>query len=316
MGNNLIYRLKYRYGKHLPLKVPVDVSLELAAACNQRCGYCYWADPKGVPFPKGFMSYDIAEKILNQAAGLGVNSVKMNWKGESTLNKNFSKITGLAKNLASGSTFIDRLTNSNFKFNNNRDDIFEGLCNQTKVKISFDSFVADVMEKQRAGSDHALALANIEKFYNHKDRIKTETKIVIQAVRTSLNKDEDILGEAKRRWPDATVSIRDMVTGRVDQDLSSLENKSRDFSNRKSCLQAHVRVIFSAEGKAFPCCPDLKHELCIGDIRNDSLYEIFNCEKIKSLRRDLKSKKAFESSPCKTCPSFESYKGFKIGFNS
>jgi MoaA/NifB/PqqE/SkfB family radical SAM enzyme len=191
--NHFKYRYKYNFAPKLGLKIPVDVSLELASACNQACSYCYHADKLNLPFTKGLMNRDLAISIIEQAEELGVHSLKFNYRGESTLNPHFNKITSYAKHLAHGSTFVDRLTNSNFKFKNDRDDIFEGLANQTKVKVSFDSFVANVMETQRAGSIHELALKNIDTFYNHPARVKSETKIVIQAVRTLLNKDEDVI---------------------------------------------------------------------------------------------------------------------------
>lgn len=262
------------------------------------------------------MQKDVAFKIIKESADLGVNSLKFNWRGESSLNPDFFEILAYAKSLARGSTFIERLSNSNFKFNNNRSDVFEGFSCQTKVKISFDSFDKEVFEVQRAGGKHELALKNIDTFYNHPSRIKSGTEIVIQAVRTQRNKDEDIYGNVKRRWPSASVSIRDVVSGRLEGDISDIEVKARDNSNRQSCLQAHVRLIFNHEGVASPCCPSIKEQLHVGDIRTHSLREIFNSQAANQIRRDLKSGKAFELDPCKTCSSFESYKGFKPSWGS
>lgn len=309
-----IYRFKYRHGKHIPLSSPVDVSLELSSTCNMACEYCYHADPEHLPFTKGIMSYAVAETIIKQAADLGVNSLKMNWKGESTINPEFYRITSLAKSLARGSTFIERLTNSNFKFRTVRDDIFDGLCNQTKVKVSYDSFSKQVFETQRAGGDHDLTTRNIDKFYNYPKRQNTE--LVIQAVRTKLNKDEDLEGSVKRRWPEATLSVRDMVAGRVDMDLSDFEHRRRDASQRQSCLQAHVRLIFNYKGEAYPCCPDIGEKLFLGDIRNNDLWDIFHSVNARRLRKSLKDKSAFSCGPCKGCSSFETFKGFKPTWNS
>lgn len=306
---HFVYRMKYTHGRSLPLSVPVDVSLELAGDCNQKCVYCYFADDANLPFDKGLMTKDTAFRIINQAAALGVNSLKMNWRGESTINPIFREVTAHAKSLAYGSTFLDRLTNSNFKFRTDREDIFEGLANQTKVKVSYDSFQKEVFETQRAGGDHGIATRNIEKFYNHPARIRSGTEMVIQAVRTRLNKDEDIAGEAKHRWPDATVSIRDMVSGRLAKDVSDMEVRARDVSNRQSCIQAHVRLLFNWRGFAHPCCPAIGEEIQYGNIRDTHMRDLFNSEVARQLRRDLKSGKAFESSPCKGCSSFESYKG-------
>lgn len=308
-----LYRVRYRYGRHLPLRVPVDVSLELASECNQRCSYCYHSNPDQLPFTKGVMSFETGMKIINQAADLGVSSIKMNFRGESTINPHFQKFTAAAKSLARGRTFIDRLTNSNFKFATSREDIFEGLCNQTKVKVSFDSFISEVFEAQRTGGIYSLAINNIDRFYHHEKR--RDTELVIQAVRTKLNKDEDIAGQVKRRWPEANVSVRDMVEGRVEKDLSKFKNKERS-KERKPCLQAFNRLIFDWQGIAQSCCPDIKSELKISSIHEMSLKDIFNHEKAKQLRRDLKSGVAFKNDPCKTCSSFESYAGYKPGWHA
>lgn len=309
-----LYRLKYRYAPHLKLNTPVDVSLELAASCQLACRYCYWDKPKELPFKPGIMKYKTAELIIADAAAIGVNSIKFNYRGEATLNPDFSNILLLAKIESSGSTFIDRILNSNFMFNSDREDIFHAMNSLTKVKVSFDSFIPEVMEHQRNKSIHSKIMKNIDIFYHHKDRNNTE--LVIQAVRTNLNKDEDIEQQAKLRWPEATVSIRDMVAGRVDKDLSELENKKRDDSERESCLQFHNRLIFDWQGNAQGCCPDTASKLQLGNIHDKSIYEIFNSDKAKGIRKALLNKKAFENDPCKTCSSHESYKNYKHPWGS
>lgn len=313
------YRFKYRYGKWLPLRVPVDVSLELSSACSMQCVYCYHAESNKdhLPFTTGVMKKEVAFKIIKEAAELGVNSLKFNWKGEGTMNPHYTEIVSYAKSLAHGSTFIDRLANSNFKIpRGKRDDVFKGLATLTKVKVSYDSFFKNVFETQRAGGDHDLTTENIDLFYNHPDRIKSETRLVIQAVRTNANKHEDIEGLTKARWPDAEISIRDMVEGRLEQDVSDMAVKARDTSNRQSCLQAHTRLIFNHKGHASPCCPDIEERLFMGDINTQSLYDIFNGVPAKELRRLLKNKVAFEMDPCKSCSSYETFKGFKPTWDS
>lgn len=314
--NYFKYRWKYNNSPLLNLKVPVDLSIELASFCNLRCEICYHHKQDELPFVKGYMDFSLAKSLIEQGAELGVHSIKMNGRGESSLHPRFKDVTALAKSFAKGSTYIDRLTNSNFKFTKNHEDIFEGLSNQTKVKASFDSFIPAVLEKQRLGTKFDHIVKNIDDFYNHPLRIKSGTEIVIQSVRTLLNKDEDIAGEVKKRWPSAQVSIRDFVGGRVDKDISGLENVKRDTNNRQECVQASARAIVHHDGKVAPCCPSYRGDLIIGDTNKDSLYSIFNSIIAKQLRQDLKTGKAFELDPCKTCSSHESYKGFKKVWNS
>jgi len=313
---SFIYRTKYRYARSLPLTVPVDIALELSSICNMRCAYCYHANQATLPFKKGLMTRETAFDIIQEAAELKVNSLKFNWKGESTLNKDFFAITDFAKSLAWGSTFIDRISNSNFYFPYNNTFILDSLLNQTKVKVSYDSFNRHVFEMQRANSNHKLITNNIDCFYNLLEKQGHKTKLVIQAVRTKLNKDEDIIELAKERWPKAIVSIRDMVEGRVDSDLNELTAKKRNYKERQACIQASARLVFNWEGTAFPCCPDVNEELALGNIHKKSLYDIFNSFKAKILRDELKSKAMFQSSPCKDCSSFETFKGYEAPFNS
>jgi radical SAM protein with 4Fe4S-binding SPASM domain len=115
---------------------------------------------------------------------------------------------------------------------------------------------------------------------------------------------------------EAGVSIRDMVSGRVDKDLSDLENRKRDLSERQSCIQAHARLIFDWEGNAYPCCVDIAQTLKLGSINENSIKEIFNSHEARKLRDALKTKAAFCSGTCKNCSSFESYKGYKAPWGS
>jgi len=254
------------------------------------------------------MSKDLAFKIIKESAEIGVHSLKFNFRGESTMNKHFKDITHYAKSLASGSTFIDRLTNSNFNFPYSRDDIFEGLCDQTKVKISFDSFIKEIFEKQRKGSKYESTIANITKFYNWPGR---KNEMVVQAVRTTLNRNEDLEKEIKSRWPEATASIRDCVEGRVNKDLKDTVVRTRDSDNRQSCIQVHARLMIGYDGKVQVCCPDIGSKLVIGDANKEHVKDIWQSKKAYDIRKSLKNKSAFELDPCKGCSSFESYKGFK-----
>ena len=309
-----LYRFKYLYAQHLNLEAPVDVSMELSSVCNMRCEYCYHANQETLPFRKGNMTLDTARLIIDDAAQNGVSSLKFNWKGEGTLNPYYPEI---AKYAYDQGCFVERIVNSNFKIPpNKRERIFEALSYMTKVKVSYDSFRPEVFNKQRAGGYHALTTENIDLFYTHAGRIQRGTELVIQAVRTRLNEDEDIVGEVKKRWPTATVSVRDMVGGRVDNDTSHLESRARGEERRQSCLQAHARIIFNHAGAAFPCCPDVKEELEIGHIWEQSLQSIFNSQKAQTLRSQLKDGSAFRMNPCKSCSSFETYEGYKKNWKS
>lgn len=254
------------------------------------------------------MTLDTARKILKEASDFGVSSVKFNWRGESHLNKDFFEITSYAKELG----FIDRISNSNFNFDTDSEYIFRAFCNQTTVKISFDSFNKDVFLAQRQGANFDRIFDNIDKFYHHPLR---KNKIIIQMVRTEANKNEDFKTLVNSLWPNAHLSIRDVVPNRVvgGSDYTKLDLASQ---KRVPCLQAYARLIFDHSGNATCCCPDIETQLNFGNIHNKTLKEIWNNKDLKQLQRALKNKAAFEFEPCKSCSSLESYENYKHNWNS
>jgi len=312
--NNFIYRFKYNYGRYLNLETPIDVTLELSSFCNAKCAYCYHADKK-IKFKKGHMPKQIALKILRQARELQVPSVKFNFKGESTLNPYYSEILLEAKKLSTDYIFQDRIVNSNFGFIKNKDEILNALTTVSKVKVSLDSLTKEVYEQQRPGILHEVVLKNIDDFYALKKHDKNNI-LIIQAVRTQLNKDEDLKTLIKSRWPKALISIRDMVGGRCESDLTNLEVKSREFKKRIPCKQAFARLIFDYEGNATMCCPDIENNLCLGNVNERHLYGLFNSDKAIKIRKDILNGLAFLYSPCNNCSSFESYGGYKGSWKS
>jgi len=288
--------------------------LELSSKCNQVCNYCYHSekDKSKLPFSLGYMNKDLAIEMIRQGALLNTRSIKFNFRGESTLHPHYKEILQYAKKKSGLFTYIDRIANTNFKIpKSRREDVFTALENLTKVKISFDSFNPEVFETQRAGGSFDLAFKNIDLFYKRIKDKGLNTKIVLQAVRTQLNKDEDFEGIAKSHWPDIEVSVRDMVEGRIERDLRKMAVKKRDVSLRKSCIQAHARLVILHNGLVQMCCPAIKEELIIGNAKRESLYNIWNSRKAKKIRESLIDKSAFKYNPCLTCSSFESYKGYK-----
>jgi radical SAM protein with 4Fe4S-binding SPASM domain len=309
---NLIYRFKYNNGQHLKLEVPVDITMELSSHCNLRCGYCYHADQEKLPFNKGFMNYDTAISIIDQAADLGVHSLKFNWRGESSLHPNFYKIVKRARDKG---TFTELLTNTNFNFKGKGFiKKLEAYSLMDKVKISIDSLNESVYETQRARGDFENIVHNIDDFFRLIENRNRKTKVVLQAVRTNLNRNENLRDDFLKRWPKAEVSIRECVDGRVDDNKFS--NNSRDNSERKPCKQAFARLIISHDGKVYPCCPAFDDnengQIYGGNVNKHSIYDIWNSYLFKKLRTDLKSLRAFKNRPiCKNCSSFETFKNNK-----
>ena len=254
------------------------------------------------------MDYGTAIRVLLQAHKLEVPALKFNYRGEPTIHPRFKDILLFAKDLANGYTFQERIINTNMQFDSDREDIFEGLLAANKIKISIDTFNIELYNKLRKGPacNYKRLINNINKLYNHPKR-EPGHKIILQFVRGEENKEENFKKKANFLWPGIDISIRELVGGR-----SSKYKKPK--GERKSCIQAFARLMVLHDGKLQVCCPNYKEHpaLIVGHI--DDLWGIkgaFNSPKAKIARKNLKNKKAFLTEPCKSCSSYESFKGWK-----
>ena len=87
---------KKLFGKKLQKEKinPLCIDIEVASVCDLACPFCY---RQYISTPDKVMSKTLAFKLIDQAAELGVPSMKFNWRGEPLLNPQLSIIVDYAK---------------------------------------------------------------------------------------------------------------------------------------------------------------------------------------------------------------------------
>ena len=97
LGAHVVDRVKFRIFPKLGIVAdfPSHLDVETASACQMRCPMCYttYMDDS----LKGVMKWDLYTRIIDQAARLGVYSVKLSWRGEPLLNKRIVDMVRYAK---------------------------------------------------------------------------------------------------------------------------------------------------------------------------------------------------------------------------
>ena len=79
---------------HLPVH-PLHVDIELSDACNLRCKMCKHGIEKMSNV--GFMDKELACRLIDECADIGVYSLKFNWRGEACLNEFLPEASRYAK---------------------------------------------------------------------------------------------------------------------------------------------------------------------------------------------------------------------------
>jgi sulfatase maturation enzyme AslB (radical SAM superfamily) len=272
--------------------VPLDVTIELSSVCNLLCPFCFISDPQHKQ-ERRFMDLDLAIRIINEAHRIGVPALKFNWRGESTLNPNFSRIVEYAAQFP----FHDLLINTNGNYS---EHAIDGMMACTKVMFSLDSTVEATYNNIRVGGDMLKVLNNISKLIKagHKN-------IWVRRVISDLNEREDFSGNVKRIFGNSVKVAEHYCFDRV--------KKQDKPAKRVYCGYPSQRLIVAVDGGIYPCCVDYDCTMPVGTA--PALETAWNSDGLDTLRMVLKNQsvKTFPAT-CKGCTSWMGYDSPKRDF--
>lgn len=260
------------------------------------------------------MPKEMAFKIIDECASIGVPALKFNWRGESTMHRDYSEIAryaaakrsvfpleGIGDNRAAGNapSFIELLANTN---GNCPPSAIDGLMAMTKVMISLDSMDPETYPKMRRGGQLAKAKETIWALVR-----EGHPNIWVRRVLADLNQHEDFVGAVKHEWGESV-----KVSEHFCFDRNKTESHERagcdhdDGLKRRYCGYPSQRIIVASTGLVYPCCIDLHETMPVGDIRKQTISEIWEGEPLERLRGELK-RGEFVSKACQNCESWMAY---------
>ena len=101
------------------------------------------------------------------------------------------------------------------------------------------------------------------------------------------------------------LSLADCVGLQEFVDPTFTIGKDKKYNNNyKSsfvCQQPFTRLSIIEDGRVSPCCLDHQTEMIVGDLKSQTLLEIWKSEKMKEFRAIQKNGRFYEISTCKNC---------------
>ena len=292
--------LTYRYNfKILPLKkvvtdFPQYVLIEPVSLCNLRCIMCFQVD-KSFSSNKainGFMDISLFKDVVEQVKENSCNAITLASRGEPTLHKEFDKISKIIED----SKILDCKLNTNATVMNEK-KINEILsANFSEVVFSVDAGTKETYESIRVKGKWERVLKNIELFNQIRSNKYPKVQTVTRIAGVKVNNRQDI-NQMTNFWEKLVdeVSIKE-ASPRWD----SYNNKINKIT--EPCMNLWTRTYVWYDGEVNPCDFDYKSNLSVGNVKEDSLKEIWNNEKYNILRSNHLNKKRCLHNPCDRCP--------------
>ncbi|HUV16230.1 MAG TPA: radical SAM protein [Pelolinea sp.] len=295
------YRDQYDKASRLELETnyPLQLDFELNASCNLRCPMCPLSAETNVGKGKEtWFKFDDFKRILDQGVQHGLKAIKLNYINEPLIRKDIPRFISYARE--AGIVDIYLSTNGLLLTDEFIKDLIEaGL---TRIQVSIDACTADIYDKVRPGGNFSKVVENVEHLARIRDELGSITPLIrVNFVRTERNEHE--LKCFIDFWIDKVdmIGIQEMIKPPV----SSTEIKSKTTHDKRKegfrCSFPFKQIVINNEGDILPCCTFYGEQLKMGNIRDDTIIDVWNSKKMKTLRKLHKDGKYYENEVCRKC---------------
>jgi radical SAM protein with 4Fe4S-binding SPASM domain len=232
------------------------------------------------------MDMDLFKNIIDNAAQIGVPEVKLNRFGEPLLQPLLIDMIEYAKRkdiprvyFTTNATLLD-------------EHISEKLIKSGVDAITFsvDGGRAETFEKIRKGAKYSKVCSNIEAFSRIRRRLgkNTPTMIINTILMEETEKEMPLIFE---KWGPIVDKINILPVGKYGniEDLSGID-RSAFKSEYRVCHQPFDRLLIFWDGSVTVCCADINGDLCIGNIIEEKLEDLWTNAKITHIRKMLEKK--------------------------
>lgn len=265
----------------IPLSTPMILFVDPASVCTFKCKFCPTGNPQLIRSTRrwqGRMDFDLYKKIIDDldAFDKPLKVLRLYKEGEPLLNKHFAEMVRYAK--ASGTVeYVDTTTNGSLLEPEMTRTILESGVD--RINISVDGMSdQQFLEFTGATVDFDKFVENIRYLYE----IKGECEICIKIAGDFLSEEDkarffDIFGDCADRvfienvapcWPEFDVEDHlgvHITKGIYDQPIGDV----------RTCPYIFYSMSVNSDGSVSLCFLDWAHKLLIGDVRTQSLKEIW-----------------------------------------
>lgn len=280
-----------QYPKKFYLRsLPLHLDIEASSLCNLRCTFC-----DKLPLLKkdqlGNLAFDTFKGVMDQFSAepdKRLWGLKLSYRGEPLINRDVPRMVKYAKERG----VLDIYFNTNGMLLTeevSRELILAGL---DRISVSIDGTNAQEYEAVRVGAKLDTVLANIQALRKLKEEYQAAyPKIRIQTVK--------LPGLDLESYVDTWKAYADEVAA-VDFKDESFRNTG--LRGDWACPQLWQRLTIEWDGTVFGCNNDDLRGICLGNVKERSIYDCWHDERLMEIRKLHMEGKSHEVEACNGCP--------------
>lgn len=313
MYNVIVIYVSYYLSVICKIKVirglPVAIAIEPTTSCNLRCPEC----PSGLrqfTRPTGMLDKKLFERIINEQAKT-LLQVTLYFQGEPFLHPEFTEMIQFA---ALKNIYTVTSTNAHYLNDENAKKTIESKLD--KLIISVDGTSQEIYSKYRVGGQLATVIEGTKNILIWRKKLKSRTpRVIFQLLVVKPNEHQisDLYRLAEELGVDEvklkTAQINDFENG--NELIPTIDRYSRykkqtngtwTIKNKlqNKCLRMWSSCVITWDGMVVPCCFDKDASYQMGNLKLNSLTEIWNNENYYHFRKSIVTARK-EIAMCKNC---------------
>jgi radical SAM protein with 4Fe4S-binding SPASM domain len=288
---------EYLRGKEVVKGFPKHLRIELTNRCNLACIMCPITEMERT---LGNMDIELFKKIVTDAAANGTTFVYLHAWGESTIHRDMFKMVreakkvGLQVGLSTNCTLLNE--------ERAREVVDSGL---DFLILSMDGAIKETYEKVRKNGDFEVVRQNITNMLETKARAGRGPFTVLQLIRmTETQSEVDAFVSYWNNVAPDSVFVKKLWTwdGKAE-DINRLLIEEAPNAVNTVCQALWKQLVIHWNGDVVPCCTDIEGKLHLGNLREQTLEEVWNGEPMRDLRRAHTEGRRKGLYPCDGCIS-------------
>jgi radical SAM protein with 4Fe4S-binding SPASM domain len=291
----------------IPLATPFIVFADPASSCNFKCTFCPTGHRDMIAETgryQGVMKFDVFQKIVDDLAAFDspIKVLRLYKDGEPLLNKRFADMVAYARN-AKHIEYIDTTTNGTFLSPERMGPIIEAGID--KINISVDGMSEAGYQKFTGFKfDFAKFVDNVKWLYANKGNCEIVVKIPAELITEDERKKFlDTFGDHCDRifienfapcWPEFDIEAHTGV--KISKGIYQ-----QDIGDTDTCPYIFYGYSVNADGLVSSCFLDWGRKLIIGDVREQSMKEIWTSDRMNALRLQHLEGRRRQNGVCGNC---------------
>lgn len=276
------------------------INFEPCSICNLKCIYCNFDHQNK---RKNFMNVDLLETVLNELLNgpYNLKQLSLSQSGEVLLHPEFKELVHILKSYLDDNLKVERVVmNTNLVLLNK--DIVDFLLDInvfTMISCSIDGKDKESFERLRKGANYEKCLSNF--IYLAKQKVlKKNSKLEIR-INNGNDKNSNKLKYDKKMIHAFDIADK-VIKYNFHEWTGDIKVKGYIPSiNKGFCQFMFNTVLITTDGKVAKCCNDLNGTTVYGDLKHESLLNVYHSKQRKDFLKLMYKNQRYLVKGCEKC---------------